>query len=60
MQTYDIKTAKAVVFDSYNEAKEYVQTQQYPLVIKASGLAGEKVLLFVITLKKLKLQSTIS
>jgi phosphoribosylamine--glycine ligase len=42
MQTYDIKTAKAVVFDSYNEAKEYVQTQQYPLVIKASGLAGGK------------------
>jgi phosphoribosylamine--glycine ligase len=42
MQTYDIKTAKAVVFDSYNEAKEYIQTQQYPLVIKASGLAGGK------------------
>lgn len=42
MQTYDIKTAKAVVFDSYNEAKEYVKTQEYPLVIKASGLAGGK------------------
>ncbi|MDF2931769.1 MAG: purD [Chryseobacterium sp.] len=42
MQTYDIKTAKAVVFDSYNEAKAYVQTQEYPLVIKASGLAGGK------------------
>ncbi|MCT2408887.1 phosphoribosylamine--glycine ligase [Chryseobacterium antibioticum] len=42
MQTYDIKTAKAVVFDSYNDAKEYVQTQQYPLVVKASGLAGGK------------------
>lgn len=42
MQTYDIKTAKAVVFDSYNEAKEYVQTHEYPLVIKASGLAGGK------------------
>ncbi|WP_144282698.1 phosphoribosylamine--glycine ligase [Chryseobacterium echinoideorum] len=42
MQTYDIKTAKAVVFDSYPEAKEYVQTQNYPLVVKASGLAGGK------------------
>lgn len=42
MQTYDIKTAKAVVFDSYNEAKAYVKTQDYPLVIKASGLAGGK------------------
>ncbi|WP_439479391.1 phosphoribosylamine--glycine ligase [Chryseobacterium aquaticum] len=42
MQTYDIKTAKAVVFDSYNEAKEYVQKHEYPLVIKASGLAGGK------------------
>lgn len=42
MQTYDIKTAKAVVFDSYNEAKEYVKKHEYPLVIKASGLAGGK------------------
>ncbi|WP_292008225.1 phosphoribosylamine--glycine ligase [Chryseobacterium sp.] len=42
MQTYDIKTAKAVVFDSYPEAVEYVKAQEYPLVIKASGLAGGK------------------
>ena len=42
MQTYGIKTAKAVVFDSYVDAKEYLQTQEYPLVIKASGLAGGK------------------
>lgn len=42
MQTYGIKTAKAVVFDSYVEAKDYVQKQEYPLVIKASGLAGGK------------------
>lgn len=42
MQTYDIKTAKAVVFDSYPDAKAYVQTQEYPLVVKASGLAGGK------------------
>ncbi|KQR94884.1 phosphoribosylamine--glycine ligase [Chryseobacterium sp. Leaf180] len=42
MQKYDIKTAKAMVFDSYNEAKAYVQDHEYPLVIKASGLAGGK------------------
>lgn len=42
MQTYDIKTAKAVVFDSYDEAKDYIQNHEYPLVIKASGLAGGK------------------
>lgn len=42
MQNYGIKTAKAVIFDSYVEAKEYLQTQEFPLVIKASGLAGGK------------------
>ncbi|MFY7814648.1 MAG: phosphoribosylamine--glycine ligase, partial [Chryseobacterium taeanense] len=52
MQTYDIKTAKAEVFESYNEAKEYVQTQQYPLVIKASGLAGGKGVVICDTLEE--------
>lgn len=42
MQTYGIKTAQAVVFDSYPDAKEYLQKQKFPLVIKASGLAGGK------------------
>lgn len=42
MQTNGIKTAKAVVFDAYEDAKEYIKDQQYPLVIKASGLAGGK------------------
>lgn len=37
-----IRTAKAEIFDSYIQAKEYVQTQKYPLVIKASGLAAGK------------------
>lgn len=52
MQTYDIKTAKAVVFDAYNEAKEYIQTQEYPLVIKASGLAGGKGVVICETLEE--------
>ena len=37
-----IKTAKAVVFDSYTEAIAYVEKQSFPLVVKASGLAGGK------------------
>ena len=42
MQTHNIKTAKAVVFEAYQEAIDYVRTQEFPLVIKASGLAGGK------------------
>ena len=37
-----VKTAKAEIFDSYLEAKEYVNNQHFPLVIKASGLAAGK------------------
>jgi phosphoribosylamine---glycine ligase len=42
MQDYKIKTAKAVVFDSYEAAESYVAQQAFPIVIKASGLAGGK------------------
>ena len=42
MQTNNIKTAKAVVFDAYQDAMDYIKTQKFPLVIKASGLAGGK------------------
>ncbi len=42
MQTNNIKTAKAVVFDVYQDAIDYVREQKFPLVIKASGLAGGK------------------
>lgn len=42
MQTNNIKTAKAVVFDAYQDAIDYVRQQQFPIVIKASGLAGGK------------------
>ena len=42
MQDYGVKTAKAKVFDSYQEASDYLKTQAYPLVIKASGLASGK------------------
>ena len=42
MKTYGIKTAESVTFDSYADAKEYLQNQTFPIVIKASGLAGGK------------------
>lgn len=42
MQQFGVKTAQAVVFDSYLEAKDYVAKQKFPLVIKASGLASGK------------------
>lgn len=42
MQKYGVKTAKAEIFDSYHEAKVYIEKESYPLVIKASGLAGGK------------------
>ncbi|MEC5158767.1 phosphoribosylamine--glycine ligase [Chryseobacterium sp. MP_3.2] len=42
MQTHNIKTARALVFDAYQEAIDYVRQQKFPLVIKASGLAGGK------------------
>ncbi len=42
MQEFGIKTAKAQIFDSYNDAIAYVKEQSYPLVIKASGLASGK------------------
>ena len=42
MKTYGIKTAEYVTFDSYADAKEYLQNKTFPIVIKASGLAGGK------------------
>ncbi|HQC07596.1 MAG TPA: phosphoribosylamine--glycine ligase [Kaistella chaponensis] len=42
MQTHHIKTAQAVVFDAYQDAIDYVRKQTFPIVIKASGLAGGK------------------
>lgn len=52
MQNHDIKTAKAVVFDSYPDASQYIKSQQYPIVIKASGLAGGKGVVICETLEE--------
>ncbi|QCX54251.1 phosphoribosylamine--glycine ligase [Elizabethkingia sp. JS20170427COW] len=37
-----IKTAKAKVFEVYQDAIDYVKEHSFPLVVKASGLAGGK------------------
>ena len=42
MQKYNLPCAKSVTFSEYAKAKEYVQRQTPPLVIKADGLAAGK------------------
>ena len=42
MQKYDIPCAQGMVFSSYSQARDYVQSQPIPLVIKADGLAAGK------------------
>jgi phosphoribosylamine---glycine ligase len=42
MQKYGVKTAKYQNFIDSNKAKEYLVYQEFPLVVKASGLAAGK------------------
>jgi len=42
MQKYNIPCARSASFSRYNQAKEYLQQQQPPIVIKADGLAAGK------------------
>lgn len=42
MQKYGIPCAQGMIFSSYPEARDYVQSQPGPLVIKADGLAAGK------------------
>jgi phosphoribosylamine--glycine ligase len=42
MQKYDIPCAKSTSFSDYNKAKEYLQRQKPPIVVKADGLAAGK------------------
>jgi len=42
MQRYGIPCAQSRSFSSFNEAKDYVKTQQPPTVVKADGLAAGK------------------
>ena len=40
MKKYGVKTAQYEIFTDYNLAKEYLQKCDYPIVIKADGLAS--------------------
>ena len=42
MTTHGIPTGRAEIFDSYSEARSYVNSQTYPVVVKADGLAAGK------------------
>lgn len=42
MQKYGIPCARGEVFASYSQARDYVQSQPAPMVIKADGLAAGK------------------
>ncbi|HIC8754319.1 phosphoribosylamine--glycine ligase [Elizabethkingia anophelis] len=52
MQDHGIKTAKAQVFEVYQDALDYVKDHKLPLVIKASGLAGGKGVVICETLEE--------
>ncbi|GAI82851.1 unnamed protein product, partial [marine sediment metagenome] len=42
MQKYNIPCARSVSFSKYTKAKEYIQRQSPPFVVKADGLAAGK------------------
>ncbi len=42
MQKYNIPCAKSFSFSDYEKAKEYLQNQKAPIVVKADGLAAGK------------------
>ena len=42
MEKYGIPCPKGAIFSSYSEARDYIEQQQFPIVIKADGLAAGK------------------
>ena len=42
MKKYGVKTAEYEVFSDENKALEYIDGREFPLVIKADGLAAGK------------------
>ena len=42
MQKYNIPCAQSISFSAYTQAKEYIQKQKPPIVVKADGLAAGK------------------
>ena len=51
MKKYGVKTAAYEVFTEASDAKEYIKSCSYPMVIKASGLAAGKGVLICETLE---------
>ncbi len=54
MQEEGIPTARFKVFNSFEEANKYIETQNFPLVIKASGLALGKGVIIAQTFEEAK------
>lgn len=54
MHKYGVKTARYKNFTQANEAKEYITHQDYPLVVKASGLAAGKGVVICRNMKEAK------
>ncbi len=50
MQAHNLPTAKFATFTNYDEAKEYLNKQSVPIVVKASGLALGKGVIIAETL----------
>jgi phosphoribosylamine--glycine ligase len=54
MARHNIPTAKYATFSSYDDAIRYLETLDYPIVIKASGLAAGKGVILPETLEEAK------
>jgi phosphoribosylamine---glycine ligase len=52
MEKYQIPTAEYAVFDSFEEAKAYVEEKGAPIVIKADGLAAGKGVTVALTVEE--------
>lgn len=54
MSKYGVKTAKYAVFTNYDQALKYIEKEEYPIVIKADGLASGKGVYICQTVSKAK------
>jgi phosphoribosylamine---glycine ligase len=52
MKKYNIPTAKYESFSDYEQAKEYLQKQEMPIVLKADGLAAGKGVIIAMTMNE--------
>jgi phosphoribosylamine--glycine ligase len=52
MEKYDIPCPESAIFSSYSEAREYLQEQRTPVVIKADGLAAGKGVIIAVSLSE--------